>query len=162
MHTIDRPDLFVFRLGQKRLALPLERVEAAARAAHAEEIFGAPALVLGALNVRGEVMPVIDLGLRFGLPARPVAPEDVFLIARSARRTLVLRVDAVDGLARAGGDPRNQGPDAPGNLPDVDGILGVAVLEDGLTVIFDLDACLSLDDEQRLDAALTEAGARDA
>jgi hypothetical protein len=47
------------------------------------------------------------------------------------------------------------------NLPAVDGILGVAVLEDGLTVIFDLDACLSLDEEERLDAALAETGVRD-
>jgi len=157
MHTSAFPDLFVFRLGQKRFALPLERVGAAVRAAHAEELPGAPALVLGMLNVRGEVMPVIDLGRRFGLPPRPVAPEDFFLIVGSSRRAMVLRVDAVDGLVR-----RNAtAGDAADNLPAVDGILGVAVLEDGLSLIFDLDACLSLDEQKRLDAALAEAGAQD-
>ncbi|MBF0481405.1 MAG: chemotaxis protein CheW [Desulfovibrionaceae bacterium] len=152
-----RPDLFVFRLGAWRFALPLERVNAAVRAAHAAQLPGAPELVLGMLNVRGEVLPVVDLGRRFGLPPRPVAPEDFFVIARSARRTLALRVDAVDGPARPGCEDAS----APGHLPAVDGILGVAVLEDGLTVIFDLDACLSLDEEERLGEALARAGAQD-
>jgi purine-binding chemotaxis protein CheW len=149
----EGPDLFVFRLGQQRFALPLARVVAAVRAAYAEAIPGAPALVLGVVDVRGEVMPVIDLGRRFGLPPRAVEPQDIFLLVRSARRAMILRVAAVDGPAR--------GPAAldPGHLPAVDGILGVAVLDDGLTLIFDLDACLSLDEQERLDAALAEAGA---
>jgi purine-binding chemotaxis protein CheW len=157
MADSESPDLFVFRLGPKRFALPLERVGAAVRAAYVEELPGAPTLVLGMLNVRGEVMPVIDLGRRFGLPPRPVAPEGFFLIVRSGRRAMALRVDALDGLARRNAVNANEVE----NLPAVDGILGVAVLEDGLTVIFDLDACLSLDEEERLDAALAETGVRD-
>jgi purine-binding chemotaxis protein CheW len=158
MDVSERPDLFVFRLGRERFALPLARVLAAVRAAYAEALPGAPETVLGLLNLRGQALPVIDLGLRFGRPAKAISPQDIFLISRSARRTMALRIDAVDGLYRAG----SYGLDEAGNVPAVSGLAGVAVLADGLTLIFDLDACLSLESEAALDAALAKRDAPDA
>lgn len=85
----------LFRLGERRLALPLDCVRHAQRAAALLPLAGAPALVAGLLSLHGEVVPVIDLRPRLGLPVRALALADQLLLLQLPQRRLALWVDEV-------------------------------------------------------------------
>ncbi len=93
-HPARQPDLaqrwVAFSADTRRFALPLDAVERVVRAAEYTPLPLASDLVLGALDVAGEILPVFSLRRRFRLTDRPLALTDQFVIARNAGRRLVL------------------------------------------------------------------------
>jgi purine-binding chemotaxis protein CheW len=146
--------LVVFRLGELRYALPLAVVERIVRAVEVTPLPGAPALVLGVIDVEGCVLPVFNLRRRFLLPEREVSPDDQILIARTAKQRVALVVDEALGVIE-----RNEA-EAIGSadiLPGLELIQGVVKLEDGLVLIHELEKFLSLDDAIALSEAMDRA-----
>src|SRR5215468_9466258 len=86
-------DVLLFELAGARLAVPASHVIEVVRAVAIDLLPGAPAVVSGVINVRGEVMPVIDMRARFGLLARPPLPEDYFIAVQSGPHRVVLHID---------------------------------------------------------------------
>lgn len=141
----------VFTLGERRLGLPLGSVDRVLRAVAVTPLPNAPAVVRGVIDVHGEIIPVVDLHLRFGLPAREIALDDNLLIARTRLRKVALLVEQVAGVVEIdSGDIVAAEFVAPG----VEHFRAVARLPDGIVLIQDLDAFLSLDEERALDEAL--------
>jgi two-component system chemotaxis response regulator CheV len=93
---------------------------------------GAPAAIVGVRNVRGQVVPVIDVASLLGLP-RAAGPKRV-VIAEEGRRRAALAVDAVYDVAEA--------PDA-GEQSDSALVSGVALVDGALVGVLDLPALLS-------------------
>lgn len=146
--------LIVFTLEQQPCALHLEVVEKAVRAVEISPLPRAPSIVDGVVNVRGRILPVINLRRRFGLPQRALGTTDQFIIARSARRTVCLLVDDISAVSEYP-DHFVSAPET--ILPGLQHLAGVVKLEDGLLLIHDLDSFLSADDEVRLTQALASA-----
>ncbi len=142
----------VFRLDQNRYALPLAAVERVVRAAQITPLPSAPAIILGALNIAGAVLPVFNVRRRFRLPERDIDPTDHFLIARTGQRTVVLAIDHPQGVLEL---PAAEAIDATAITPNPGYFSGVLRLEDGLVLIHNLEVFLSADESQGLDAALT-------
>jgi purine-binding chemotaxis protein CheW len=141
----------VFSLDTGRYALPLAAVERIVRAVEVTRLPSAPPIVLGAIDVQGRVLPVFNLRRRFGLPERDIDPADQFVIARSASRTVVLVVDAAQGVLQSQlSDTTSAATLATG----LEHIRGVIRLPDGLVLIEDLDLFLSAAESRALDAAL--------
>jgi purine-binding chemotaxis protein CheW len=142
----------VFSLDAGRYALPLAAVERIVRAVEITRLPGAPPVVLGAIDVQGRVLPVFNLRRRFGLPEREVDPGDQFMIARSAKRSVVLVIDgARDVLQSTASDTISAARIATG----LEHIQGVIRLPDGLVLIQDLDLFLSAAESRALDEALS-------
>lgn len=141
----------VFSLDNGRYALPLSTTARIVRAAQITPLPTAPANVLGALNVAGEVLPVFDLRRRFGLPERPLGPGDHLLIARTGERTVVLTIDTALGVLE---HPDAAMVEADRITADLPHIRGVLPLEDGLVLIHDLGQFLSPAETLQLDDAL--------
>ena len=143
-----------FRLDDRQYALPLPVVERAIRAVEVTPLPNAPPVVLGVINVHGQVIPVLNVRRRFQLPERAIEPSDWFLLARTARRRAVLVVDASDGvLERASHDVVRSA----GILPGLEQFPGVITLDEGLVLIHDLERFLSLDETRALDQALDDS-----
>jgi purine-binding chemotaxis protein CheW len=111
-----------------------------------------PAGVRGAINVAGEIVPVLDLDVRIGRPGRDRGAGAQLVLARTSTRRVALPVDDVLGVidvdAAAVGSPI-EGVPAP--------MAGTAALPDGMLAIYDVDAFLTAADEELLEAALTGA-----
>jgi purine-binding chemotaxis protein CheW len=146
----------VFRLDSERYALPLAAVDRIVRAAHFTALPLAPAVVLGAIDVGGEIFPVFNLRHRFGLPERLLDPNDHLLIARAAQRTVVLVIDAaLEVIERAAAAVI----DSDSLVPDLAHVRGIMALPDGLVLIQDLEQLLSQDEASALDQAMGHEGA---
>jgi purine-binding chemotaxis protein CheW len=140
-------------VGGQRWALALDAVERAVPMVAVEPLPASPAGVLGAINVRGEIVPVLDLDLRLGRPTRARGARGQILLARAGAhgRRVALPVDAVLGVVEVDADAVRP---APASVPAP--LAGIAALGDGALLISDLDAFLDADAERALDAALEE------
>jgi purine-binding chemotaxis protein CheW len=147
----------VFSLDAGRYALPLHSVERIVRAVQVTPLPQAPAVVLGVIDVGGRVLPVFNIRQRFCLPQRDIDPSDQFLIARTTERTVVLSVDAVCGVFE---QPSAALIDAGSLAPGLEHIRGVIPIADDLVLIHDLEAFLSTDEAQALDAVMNRAASR--
>lgn len=145
--------LIVFLLEGQRYALHLSVVERVLPMVAVSLLPKAPPVALGVINFHGQVIPVVDIRLRFGLAARDYGLTAHLLLAHSARRSLAVPADEVLGVREVAAEAITS-PEAV--LPGIGHVAGIATLSDGLLFIHDLDAFLSLDEEQRLTEALEE------
>lgn len=143
--------LVVFRIDAQRCALELQGVERVLPMVLVSPLPGAPDVVAGVVSLHGLLLPVLDLGGRFGLAPRAWDPSGRLLVARAPRRLVAVAVDEVLGV-----EPVDVGAVAPPPLQGPSGspLEGIWTLPDGLVFIFDLASLLGLDEEQTLDAAL--------
>jgi purine-binding chemotaxis protein CheW len=88
----------VFQVDERSYALPLEQVVEVIRMVAVTPVPDAPAWVKGVINLRGSLIPMIDLRPRFGAPAADVDPSQVFLVARAGGRTAAVSADCVEDV----------------------------------------------------------------
>jgi purine-binding chemotaxis protein CheW len=145
--------LLVFTLDDQRFALPATVVHETVAAVAVTPLPAAPAVVDGVVDVRGELVPVYDLRVRFGRPRRPVRADEHFVIASAGRRTVALRVDRALELVEV--SDRDLLPARPDD-PRMARVAGIARLPDGLVLVQDLEEFLSDSEAATLDEALRE------
>jgi len=143
--------LITFTLSDQRYALPLHMVDRVVRMVAVTPLPKAPDIVLGVVNIQGQVIPVINMRRRFSLPDRQIALTDQLVVAHTARRPVALMTDAVLDVIACSAQSLIA---AENILPKVEYVKGVVKLTDGLILIHDLDKFLSLEEESSLDQAL--------
>ena len=155
------PTFLIFTIDDQRFALPLAQVRETVRAVAITPLAGAPGVVEGIVDVRGTVTPVLDLRRRFGLPPRPVSPEEHLVLATAGARPVALRVDRATDVATV---PDEAVTPAVPDDPATRHLAGVARLADGMVLIGDLEAFLLQGEREALERALggEGRGARDA
>ena len=143
--------LVTFNLDEQHFALFLGTVERIVAVAEITPLPGAPAVVLGIINIRGAIVPVVDIRRRFGLPPREIRLTDRMLIARTSRRAVALIADGVAGVVA-----KLRTTIAPVDAISSDRkyVTGAVQLEAGLTLIHDLETLLSQDEERVLEQAI--------
>lgn len=146
-------DVLTFECAGLRYALPVDDVVEVLRACALEPLAGAPGVVSGVINMRGQVVPVIDMRVRLGLTPKAIAPEDYFIVARASNWRLALHVDQVHDLVRVVPTPVEHV--AP--LPDFRRryLTGVAPTVDGTLLVQSLHSFLSFQEERALHTALS-------
>jgi purine-binding chemotaxis protein CheW len=143
--------LVVFALDEQRFALALASVERVARAVAVTSLPQAPAVVLGVVNVAGEIVPVYNLRQRFRLPQREMSLSDHLIIAKTPKRRVVLVADSVGGVLDL---PEEKIVPAEKVLSEMGYVKGIVKLRDGLALIHDLDEFLCPEEEASLSEAL--------
>jgi purine-binding chemotaxis protein CheW len=125
-------EILVFEVAGRRFGLPAAAIRELLRAVAVVPLPRATPAVEGVVDLRGRVVPVIDLRARLGLPAREVAPTDHMIVAESAGGPVALRVDRAIDLVRH----ETEAVSAPGATARV------IRLEDGLAPMLDLRSLL--------------------
>jgi purine-binding chemotaxis protein CheW len=141
----------IFEVAAQRFGLPLDRVQSAVRIVEITPLPCAPAVVTGVINVRGSVIPVVDMRRRFRLPQRASLLTDQLLIVDTPVRRLALWVDAVRDMAEYG---EQDFIAADAIVPGMEYLRGIVRLADGLVLIQDLEQLLTLAEEQALAEAI--------
>jgi purine-binding chemotaxis protein CheW len=144
-------EVLVFEVGGQTYGLPTADVRELVRAVTITPLPNAPAAIEGVVNVRGRVLPVLDVRARFHLPAKPLDPSDHFIVASAGARGVILRVDRASHLALVD-EASVQPPETLGASATY--VAGVAKLEGGLVLIHDLTTFLSDAESASLDEAL--------
>jgi purine-binding chemotaxis protein CheW len=143
--------LVTFNLDDRKFALYVSAVQRMIRVVEVTALPKAPEIVVGIINLQGTVISVFDIRMRFRLPAREVRIDDQMIIATTAKRTVALLVDSVNGVIEI---PEEEIIAAEQILPNLEYVEGVVKNEDGMILIHDLERFLSLPEEKALDEAL--------
>ncbi|MDR3539468.1 MAG: chemotaxis protein CheW [Desulfosporosinus sp.] len=88
----------LFCLEEGRYALDLTAVERIVRAVEVTLVPNAPDFVRGLINVAGDIVLVIDMRQRLGLPIRDIELSDRLILTNVAGRLRALLVDGVEGV----------------------------------------------------------------
>jgi purine-binding chemotaxis protein CheW len=116
-------EVLVFTVGNREHALPVEDVIEVVRMVAVTPLPDAPASVMGVINMRGRIIPVIDLRTRLGMPPHdPDLSAPIIVVGRSeaaaglvadgASEVLTLRSTAVEAPTPSPGPRSSQAPAA--------------------------------------------------
>jgi len=115
-----------------------------------------PEFVKGVINLRGKVIPVMDLRLRFGLEAMDYTERTCIIVVeiegQSGTVMIGIVVDSVSEVLNIKGEDIEDTPTF-GTKLNTDYILGMAKIEDGVKILLDIDRVLSADEVSALEKA---------
>lgn len=148
-----------FALAKELFAVDIHAVREIIEYGHLTSVPMMPPSILGVINLRGAVVPVIDLGLRFGGSATVIGPRTCIVILEIATgdglRVIGMVVDAVSEVLELGADQIEPAPSF-GNRIRADFIRGMGKVNDRLVVLLDVGRVLSDDEISLLEQAGTQ------
>ncbi|MBU4315960.1 MAG: chemotaxis protein CheW [Proteobacteria bacterium] len=117
---------------------------------------GTPDFVKGVINLRGKVIPIIDLRLRFGIKATEYTERTCIIVVEmeGANGTIVIGqvVDAVSEVLNIKSEDIEDAPQF-GTRLNIDFILGMAKINGGVKILLDIDKVLTANDVIHLEKA---------
>jgi purine-binding chemotaxis protein CheW len=148
----DEQQLVVFQLGAELYGVEIARVHEIIRLQTVTRVPHAPAFVEGVINLRGKVIPVVDLRRRFGLPLADHSRASRIVVVEIGDQVVGIVVDGVSEVLRV-----NKGTIEPPS-PVVAGIEsdylhGIAKLPERLVILLNLDRVLARDERRALETA---------
>ncbi len=137
----------LFELNRYKFAIDVSNINRITRSVEITSLPNAPEIVLGVVNVRGDVMPVIDIRKRFGFPGKKVSVNDFLIIGKVKQLSIALIIDNVDEIIEI---PVDEIIDRKNVLPGIPHVDGILKLKGDIIYINDLSKLLSLDEEQEI------------
>lgn len=134
--------LVTFILKGEVYGINVMQVQEVLRVSEIAPVPGAPAYVLGIINLRGNVVTVIDTRARFGLPSTEVDDASRIIVIESEKQVVGMLVDAVAEVVELREGEIDVAPNV-GNEESSRYIQGVATREDKLLILVDLNKLLT-------------------
>lgn len=105
-----------------------------------------PDYIRGVINLRGTIVPIIDLRKRFNLESIPYGPTTVVIVLRvvgeNKERTMGIVVDAVSEVYNVAEEDMKPAPDF-GSVVATDFVKGLATVEEKMVILLDIDNLLN-------------------
>jgi purine-binding chemotaxis protein CheW len=131
-----------FTVGTTRYCVPIAEVQRIVRRENVTEVPQAPGYVEGVMNLRGEIVPVIDMRQRLGVPSDDAPRKSRVIIAEVAGRLYGLHVDDVREIVEVEGESV-----ATGNMDiintNAEFVRGIARVGDQLLIVLNLQPLLA-------------------
>ncbi len=141
--------LVVFKLGNEEYGVPITQVKEINRLTNTTKVPKSPGFVEGIINLRGQIIPIIDLKKRFDLELTDYTGEARIIVIQVSTQTFGVKVDAVSEVLRINTDTIENAPEIVSGV-DVQYITGVAKVDERLLILLDLDKLLSDQEKQEL------------
>lgn len=131
-------ELITFEIAGQRFGLDIMSVREIRAWTPATPLPQVPHYVAGVVNLRGTVLPVIDLAARLGWPATEPTPRHAIIVVQLGGKVMGLIVDSVSDIVTLASESLQQ---APGGCSDdlVPFLHGLAALDDRMVMVLDLD-----------------------
>ena len=137
--------LVIFRLAREEYGLPITKVQEINRLVPITKLPQTPSFMEGVINLRGRVIPVIDLRKRFQLSTAEHSDDTRIIIVEVKGQTVGVIVDAVTEVVRLSAG--NIEPPPPAFILDAQYIEGVGKMDDRLLILLDIDKILTSQEE---------------
>ena len=141
--------LISFTVGDEEYGLELLRVKEVIRVREITWLPKAPSFVKGIINLRGDVIPIIDLRDKFGLESREQTAQTRVIVVEVEGRLMGMVVDSASQVVRIPADQIDPPPPVLGGFSEAF-ITGVGKLDDKLVILLNADAILTVDEKRAL------------
>ena len=148
-----------FALGDESYAVDVRKVREIIRLTNITTVPQMPAFIRGVINLRGKIIPVIDLRARFGLSEAATTDKTCIVVVQiqtgaNLRRETGLIVDNVEEVLNLNANEIEETPDF-GAQVDTEYLLGMAKVKGVVKMLLDLDRVLGSGDLQALNQTST-------
>ncbi|WP_300922940.1 chemotaxis protein CheW [uncultured Desulfovibrio sp.] len=143
--------LVTFSIGEEEFGVNILKVQEIIRTMEITKVPRAPEFVEGVINLRGKVIPIIDLRRRFGLAPKAHDKNTRIIVIEINNVIVGFVVDAVSEVLRIPASTVEPPPPVVAGV-ESDYISGVGQLQDRLLIMLDLDKLLSSEDMEMLSA----------
>lgn len=143
--------LVTFSIGEEEFGVNILKVQEIIRTTEITKVPRAPEFVEGVINLRGKVIPIIDLRRRFGLAPKAHDKNTRIIVIEINNVIVGFVVDAVSEVLRIPASTVEPPPPVVAGV-ESDYISGVGQLQDRLLIMLDLDKLLSSEDMEMLSA----------
>lgn len=154
-NAADIRECLSFRLGQEEYGIDILAVREIRAFERPTRIANAPAFILGVVNLRGVIVPIVDLRIKFKGQAKYDA-FTVVIILTVARRVMGIVVDAVSDVVTLTADQMRAAPEFGTGL-DTRFITGLGTLGDRMLILTDIERLMTGKDMHLVDAAAETA-----
>lgn len=149
-------NVLVFEVSGRNYGLEAENVIEILPSVSLTPLPGSPSVIEGIFNLRGTIVSVLDIRVRFALPAKAVEHTDHLIVGSAGPRLVAIRADRAVGLSSLE-ISRPEGGDGASGLGEQ--LSGVATVPDGLLLVLNLQTFLSQAESAQLESAV--AGTRE-
>lgn len=138
-----------FRLGSEDYAIEITKAKEIILVEGITKVPQMPAYIEGIINLRGTVIPVLDLRKRFGMTESPFDEHTRIIVTRMEGRIVGLIVDAVSRVMKI---PKSSIQPPPETIACLAGeyLIGVAKLDDRMQLLLDIEKVLRADEKAQL------------
>lgn len=151
--TDDLLQLVTFGVGDEEFAVPILSVQEINRMMEITRVPQSPAFVEGVINLRGKIIPVVDLRKKFGMGQTEQTKDNRIIVVEVQNRVIGFTVDRVSEVLRISKDVVDTAPAMVTGI-DTDYVEGVGKLEDRLLILLSLDRLFAIEEIAAMDAAM--------
>lgn len=140
--TVRSNEFLVFSLGSEDYAIDILKVQEIRGYENVTRIANAPDFIKGVANLRGVIVPIVDLRIKFRLEDITYDEQTVVIVVGIEERTVGIVVDAVSDVMSLSPDQIKPAPEFGVSMP-VDYLSGLGNLEDRMLVLVDIEKLLT-------------------
>jgi len=146
-------EFLTFRLGAEEYGIDILKVQEIRNYEAVTVIANAPEFIKGVVNLRGTIVPVVDMRIKFNLGNVEYTPFTVVIILNVAGRVVGMVVDSVSDVITLLPDQIHPAPEF-GAALDTEYIIGLGTVEKRMLILMDIERLMTGQDMALMDASV--------
>jgi purine-binding chemotaxis protein CheW len=135
-------EALAFTLGKEEYGIDILKVQEIRGYDTVTRIANAPQFIKGVINLRGIIVPIVDMRIRFDLGTPTYDQFTVVIVLNLARRTIGMVVDSVSDVITLTPDQIKPAPEM-GTALNTDYLIGLGTIDERMIILIDIDQLMS-------------------
>jgi len=149
---VSRLEVVTFKLGEEEYGIDIQKVQELRGYDAVTRIANAPEYIKGVVNLRGIIVPIIDMRIKFKLGEPTYDQFTVVIVLNIGGRVVGMVVDSVSDVITLTGEQIKPAPEM-GSVLDADYLIGLGTLEERMLILVDIDRLMSSEEMGLVEAA---------
>ena len=145
-------EFLAFTLGQEEYGVDIQKVQELRGYDTVTRIANAPEHIKGVVNLRGIIVPIVDMRIKFNLGTPSYDQFTVVIILNIASRVMGMVVDSVSDVITLSPEQVRPAPEM-GALLDTEYLIGLGTLDERMLILVDIDKLMSSSDMALIERA---------
>lgn len=145
-------EFLTFTLGAEEYGIDILKVQEIRGYDAVTKIANAPSFIKGVINLRGVIVPIVDLRIKFNLGNFTYDQFTVVIILNIGKRVMGVVVDGVSDVIQLSADNLRPAPEF-GSILDTRYILGLGTVEERMIIVVDIERLMTSQEMSLVDAA---------
>ena len=154
-HAPASGEYLTFRLGSEEYGIDILKVQEIRSYEQPTRIANAPEFIKGVVNLRGVIVPIVDLRLKLGCASAEYNSFTVVIVLNVRNRVVGAVVDSVSDVLELSKEAIRPAPELNASAVDTSFITGIGSVGDRMLILMDIEGLMSSADMGLMDAAVS-------
>ncbi|MCM2971641.1 MULTISPECIES: chemotaxis protein CheW [Larsenimonas] len=141
-HDVEGNEFLIFRIGEEEYGIDILKVQEIRGYDGVTRIANAPEFIKGVTNLRGVIVPILDLRIKFAVGEAQYNQQTVVIVLNIGHRVVGVVVDGVSDVLTLSPEQIKDSPDF-GTALSSEFIMGLGSIEDRMLILMDIEKMMS-------------------